>query len=140
MTQRELADAAGIGKRSVEDYERGQVPRKAVPALARALGVSSHYLLHGVDALEERIETIASEVAAVERRLTSLERLTQDSADATGRMYVSLDATIRLLLAQLASTEVLAKLPPPLSLPAANGDKPEGVEDDTVEELGGVGG
>jgi transcriptional regulator with XRE-family HTH domain len=116
LTQTQLAERAGVGKRSVEDYERGHVPRKAVPALADALGVTPHFLMHGIDPLEVRVEAVINGLRAVEERLDELERLLADASTAQRRIWFSVDATLRLLLAQFASNELLDQLPEPPSL------------------------
>ena len=135
MTQRELAEAAEIGKRSVEDYERsGTVPRKALPQLARALGVSPHFLLTGTDTVEDKIDRLVEEVARVVERQSQLEQLLAQAAGANRRIWYSLDATLRLVLAQIAPDEVLARLPDPPRLDGESGSTAHSVRVDPVEE------
>jgi transcriptional regulator with XRE-family HTH domain len=110
-TQAELAEKAGIGKRSVEDYERGnKVPRRAVPAIAYALGVSPDFLLLGVDPLDSRLDELATRVVELREAVDRLEELLADSAESTRRMFGSVDSIVRLLIAQVAP-DVLARLP-----------------------------
>jgi transcriptional regulator with XRE-family HTH domain len=132
LTQAELAEKAGVGRRSIEEYERGKLPRKAGPALARALDVTPDLLLRGADPLDVRMEAVARGLYAVEQRLDSLERLLAEAAAANRRIWYSVDATLRLMLAHVASPELLERLPEPPTLD----DEPEpDDDDDAVVEL-----
>lgn len=112
-TQAELSQQSGVAKRSIEDYERGLVPRRAIPELAQSLGVTAQYLATGVETLDERINAIANRQARLELRMQQLEEVLASGVDAQRRIWISLDATLRLLLAQVASEEVLAQLGEP---------------------------
>ena len=120
-TQAELSNQSGVAKRSIEDYERGLLPRRAIPELAQSLGVSAQYLATGVETLDERISALVNRQARLELRMSQLEEVLASGVDAQRRIWMSLDATLRLLLTQVASDEVLAQL----------GDPPGG---DTGEE------
>jgi transcriptional regulator with XRE-family HTH domain len=74
LTQHQLADASGISQRMIAHYETKAVrpPAKAVPVLAKALGVSFEALL-GVERLRAQTPQISN--LRLWRRFQKLEQL-----------------------------------------------------------------
>jgi transcriptional regulator with XRE-family HTH domain len=69
LTRRELADAAGISERAIDEYEGGRIPPKNLPKLARALEVSTVWLLTGEQATDTRLREITERLERIERLL-----------------------------------------------------------------------
>jgi transcriptional regulator with XRE-family HTH domain len=74
LTRAELAEAAGISERAIEEYENGRVPRRALPALARALEVSTVWLLTGEQMIDKRLADQTAELAEMRAVLERLEQ------------------------------------------------------------------
>jgi transcriptional regulator with XRE-family HTH domain len=117
-TQGELSAASGVAKRSIEDYERGRVPGRAMPKLAAALDVSTHYLALGIEPVDTRLAELQRRMDRLEVRMLQLEEVLASAAEAQQRIWLSIDATLKLVLAQFASREVLDELGDP---PAGGG-------------------
>jgi transcriptional regulator with XRE-family HTH domain len=112
-TQADLSHHSGVGKRSIEDYERGRVPRKAIPELARALGVTPHFLATGEETIEEQVAALIDQIAHLARRIGQLEEVLASAAESQERVLRGLDAALKLVLTQIASRDVLAHLDEP---------------------------
>lgn len=121
-TQRELAERSGIGKRSIEEYERGRIPRKTVPQLADALDVTAHFLLHGEETIETRIERLIDVVNGLTLRIEQAEALSLRESAATRRTYAMVDAVLRHIAVRVLSDEALAAMPPSPALAEHDGD------------------
>jgi transcriptional regulator with XRE-family HTH domain len=124
--RRELAERAGVSQRSIENYEAGKgMHKKTLAALAAALGVTDPFVRTGEASIEERIDANGERLEGVEARLAELEYLTAQAAQASRRIWVSVDATLRLVLTHLASEDELAKLPDPPTTEVTDGDGPD---------------
>lgn len=123
-TQRDLGVAAGIGKRSIEEYERGQVPKQNLVKLAEALGVTEHYLLHGEETLDVKVDMLVEEVRTLHRRIRHAEELSTRESAALRRILLTNDQVMRALAVHLLNQQTYDQLPdaPSLGVEPGNGD------------------
>jgi transcriptional regulator with XRE-family HTH domain len=128
ISQRELAETAGISKRSVEDYEAGSLPRGNLPKLAKALGVTPYYLAYGSEELETQLELLAATVEELKLEQARQNELTLRAIAASRRVMQTVDATLRAVLLHLTEQDELAEL-----------DDEAALSDDPAGESGGSG-
>lgn len=94
LMQQQVAEAIGVQRRAVYTWESGQrLPAEHLPALAALYGVTTSYLLHGVepssielrelrviaDALTVEVSALRRDVDVVMRRLVALAELTGEA-------------------------------------------------------------
>jgi transcriptional regulator with XRE-family HTH domain len=72
LTRAELAEAAGLSRRAIDEYETGRIPPKALPSLARALEVSTVWLLTGEQTTDKQLAELQAAVGRIEEKIDRL--------------------------------------------------------------------
>lgn len=85
MTQQQVSDALGVSRRAVSEWETGiRQPHVALPGLAALYGVSTTFLLYGVEPasaelreLRDDVARVLDEISAIRTDLTALAETTE---------------------------------------------------------------
>ena len=109
LTQQQVADRLGVSRRAVSEWETGnRQPHVALPGLAALYGVSTTFLLYGVEpssvelrelradvlTLIEKHDALSEELALTRRRLVDL-------AEATERVFAEQRSLLELLSSEV---------------------------------------
>jgi transcriptional regulator with XRE-family HTH domain len=72
LSRAALAEAAGVSPRSIEEYEMGRVPPQALPAIARALEVSTVWLITGEQMIDKQLDEMVERLDRIDAKLDEL--------------------------------------------------------------------
>lgn len=88
LTQQEAADKLNVSRRAVSEWETGvRQPHVALPALAALYGVSTSFLLYGVEPSSVELREVRADVRALRDEIGLLTQRLADLAETTADAF-----------------------------------------------------